>query len=296
LDWLSRMNEVIRFIEDKITEDIDYDELSRLACCSTYHFQRMFSFITDIALSDYIRRRRLTLAAYELQNSDIRIIDIAMKYGYDSHEAFTRAFQKAHGIAPSLARNKGVILKAYPRISFQITIKGDVEMDYRIEEVSSSKVFGVSINVAPWDVHQYKEIEEFVSESWKNGLRDKIREAAGYGPEANESTKLLGTAVYGFKNDGSFRFMLTAEYPDTGVSDGFEVLDIPQATWAIFSTSCSEDEELDTISKIWNRLPEWFLATGYENRPDVAELEKCYRVDGGYLAEVWVPINNSKRI
>ncbi|HYE10096.1 MAG TPA: helix-turn-helix transcriptional regulator, partial [Patescibacteria group bacterium] len=196
MDWLDRMNGVIKLIEDKITEDIDYDELARKACCSTYHFQRMFSFITDITLAEYIRRRRLTLAAYELQNSDARIIDIALKYGYDSHESFTRAFQKAHGITPSLARSKGVILKAYPRISFQITIKGDVEMDYRIEEASASKVFGASINVTPKDVQQYKEIEEFVTESWKNGLRDKIREVAGYGPEGDKSTKLLGTAVY----------------------------------------------------------------------------------------------------
>lgn len=295
MDWLERMNGAINYIESKIIEDVDYEKVAQIACCSTYHFQRMFSFITEVTLAEYIRRRRLTLAAAELQNSDVRIIDIAVKYGYESHEAFSRAFQKLHGIAPSAAREKGIRLKAYPRITFQISIKGDVEMNYRIEEAGPSKVFGKSIEVTFKDEQCYKEIGEFVVESWKNGLREKIREAAGYGPEGRENKKLLGTALHGYKADGSFRFMLTAEYPEQGVPDCFEVLEIPQGTWAIFSTSCFEDEELDTISKIWRRLPEWFHATGYEQRADVPELERCYRTEDGYLAEVWIPILDNRK-
>jgi AraC family transcriptional regulator len=110
MDWLDRMNSAIRYIEENITEDIDYDMVAEKACCSTYHFQRMFSFITDIPLSEYIRRRRLTLVAFELQNSDVRIIDLAVKYGYDSADSFSRAFQKVHGVVPSLAREKGARL------------------------------------------------------------------------------------------------------------------------------------------------------------------------------------------
>lgn len=293
MDWLKRMNGAINYIEEKIIEDIDYEKVAQIACCSTYHFQRMFSFITEVTLAEYIRRRRLTLAAAELQNSDTRIIDVAIKYGYDSHEAFSRAFQRLHGIAPSTAREKGIRLKAYPRISFQISIKGDVEMNYRIEKAGPSKVFGKSIGVTFKNEQCYQEIGEFVVQSWKNGLRETIREAAGYGPESRENKKLLGTALYDFKGDGSFRFMLTAEYPDVGVTDDFEVLDIPQGTWAVFSTSCLEDEELDTMSKIWRRLPEWFQATGYEHKSGIPELERCYRTDNGYLAEVWIPIVNN---
>ena len=290
MDWLDRMNGAIVYLEDNLDKDIDFERAAKEACCSVYHFQRMFSFITDITLSEYIRRRRFTLAAYELQNTEIRIIDLALKYGYDTNESFSRAFQKIHGVLPSLARNKGVKLKAYPRISFQITIKGDVEMDYRIEEGSPCKVFGKSIEVTINEDKGYKDINDFVAESWQNGLRQEIRDAAGYGPEGPQSPKLLGTALYGFKPDGSFRFMLTAEYPETTIPDSFEILEIPKSTWAVFITTCAEDEELDTISKIWNRLPEWFQAAKYEHKPNVPELEKCYRTDNGYLAEVWIPI------
>lgn len=290
MDWLERMNSAMDYIEDNIDKGIDIEKVAKAACCSVYHFQRMFSFITDVTLSEYIRRRRLTLAAQELQNTEIKIIDLALKYGYDSHESFSRAFQKIHGVLPSLARNKGIRLKAYPRIFFHITIKGDVAMNYRIEEAQSCKVFGKSIEVSLNDEQCYQNINDFVSQSWQNGLRQRIRDAAGYGPEGPQSSNLLGTALYGFKSDGSFRFMLAAECPNTFIPGSFEVLEIPKSTWVVFSTSCGEDEELDTISKIWRRIPEWFQATNYEHKPDAPELERCYRTDSGYLAEVWIPI------
>lgn len=134
MDWLERMNRSMNYIEQNLSNEIDAKEVARLACCSEYHFPRMFSSITGFTLSEYIRRRRLSQAAFELQNDNfIRIIDLALKYGYDSPDAFSRAFKSLHGVTPTEARRKGVELKAFPRISFQITIKGDVEMEYRIE-------------------------------------------------------------------------------------------------------------------------------------------------------------------
>lgn len=90
MDWLDRMNGVMDYIEANLTQDISYDAIARLACCGSYHFQRMFPFITGLSLSEYIRRRRLTAAAFELQATDTKIIDVSMKYGYDSPEAFSR--------------------------------------------------------------------------------------------------------------------------------------------------------------------------------------------------------------
>ena len=134
MDWLENMNSAMDYIESHLADEISYDAIARLACCSTYHLKRMFPFITGVTLSEYIRRRRLTLAAFELQTGDSKVIDIAMKYGYDSPEAFARAFKSLHGILPGSVRDAGVPLKAYPRITFQIYIKGDTEMNYRIEE------------------------------------------------------------------------------------------------------------------------------------------------------------------
>ncbi len=109
MDWLERMKNVMDYIETNLAEDISYVKIAQIACCSTYHFQRMFPFITGISLSEYIRRRRLTLAAFELQTTNTKVIDVAMKYGYQSAEAFARAFKNLHGIMPISAREKGVL-------------------------------------------------------------------------------------------------------------------------------------------------------------------------------------------
>ena len=108
MDYLNRMNEALDYIERNLDGEIDYKKVSSIACCSVSYFQRVFSFITEISLSEYIRRRRMTLAAFELQNSDVKIIDLAIKYGYESPDSFSRAFQNLHGITPSLSRNSGV--------------------------------------------------------------------------------------------------------------------------------------------------------------------------------------------
>jgi len=122
MDLLRRMSQALDYIEENLTYEIDYETVAQKACCSSYNFQRMFSFMSDVTLAEYIRRRRLTQAALELQNSDIAIVDLAVKYGYESSAAFSRAFALLHGVKPSSARKEGVALQAYPKISFQISI------------------------------------------------------------------------------------------------------------------------------------------------------------------------------
>ena len=123
VEWLERMNAAISYIEKNLTDEIDYRQAARMACCSVHHFQRMFSFITNVPLSEYVRRRRLTLAAFELQGTNVKVVDLCLKYGYESPEAFSRAFQVFHGVSPTTARNTGVHLKAFPRMTFTISIQ-----------------------------------------------------------------------------------------------------------------------------------------------------------------------------
>jgi len=143
MDSLKNMNGAIKFIEENLTNEIDFKEVARLAHCSEYHFKRMFSFLAGISLSEYIRRRRLTLAAFELKNSNMKVIDIAIKYGYSSPDSFARAFQHLHGITPSEARSNGHSLKAFPPMSFQLSIKGGSEMNYRVEEKEAFRIIGI---------------------------------------------------------------------------------------------------------------------------------------------------------
>lgn len=142
MDWITKMNAAMDYIEAHISDEIDLEVLASKAYCSSFNFQRMFSFITDIGVAEYIRRRRLTQAALDLQNTNQNILDIAIKYGYENQTSFGRAFKQLHGITPIEAKKPGVKLKAYPRLYFQISIKGDKSMDYRIEHREAFSVFG----------------------------------------------------------------------------------------------------------------------------------------------------------
>jgi AraC family transcriptional regulator len=123
MDWLDNMNKAIEYIESNLTDEISYERASRIACCSVFHFQRMFSYIAGVSLSEYIRRRKMTLAAFDLQSTEELVIDLSLKYGYESPTAFNRAFQGIHGISPSKARKAGSDLKAYPKISLRFLSK-----------------------------------------------------------------------------------------------------------------------------------------------------------------------------
>ena len=144
MEWIERLNQAIRYIEDHLTEEPDYEQLGRIACCSAYHFQRMFAYMAGTPLSEYIRKRKMSLAAVDLQGGEEKIIDVAAKYGYSSPTAFNRAFQSVHGIAPSAVKNEGVSVKSFPPLTFKITVKGVGEMNYRIETREAFRIIGIS--------------------------------------------------------------------------------------------------------------------------------------------------------
>ena len=145
MEWIDRLNDAIGYIEEHLRGEIDAAQLGKIACCSSYHFQRMFTYMAGIPLSEYIRRRRMSLAAVDLQGKNVKIIDVAGKYGYNSPTAFNRAFQSVHGVAPSAVKNEGVSVKSFPPIQFKITVKGVEEMNYRIETKEAFRIVGVSV-------------------------------------------------------------------------------------------------------------------------------------------------------
>lgn len=174
MEWIERLNDAINYIEEHLTDEIDYEQIGRIACCSSYHFQRMFTYMAGVPLSEYIRRRKMSLAAVELQKKEAKIINVAAKFGYQSPTAFNRAFQSVHGIAPSAVKKEGVSVKSFPPITFQITIKGVEEMNYRIETKEAFRITGVSVPL-------YKDIEKnftVIPPKWeeisRNGTLQKL--------------------------------------------------------------------------------------------------------------------------
>lgn len=288
MDWLDRMNRSMDYIEANLRETIDYNEAAKLACCSTYHFQRMFSFITNVPLSEYIRRRRLTLAALELQNTNIKIIDLAFQFDYESPEAFSRAFSKLHGVTPSQARSMGVALKAYPRMSFHISIKGDSELNYRIEEKDAFEVFGLELQTNVIQGQCYRDIPAFWDNCEKDGRCIALAQAAGKKP-----AELLDAGVtYDHNPNGNMKYMIGCIRHDDANIAGYTVLRIPKQTWAVFSVVWEVAGDNTDLHSTWQRIySEWFPSTNYEHADCDYDLELYYGDrDSEFGVEIWIPI------
>jgi AraC-like DNA-binding protein/SAM-dependent methyltransferase len=173
LNWNERLNNTFDYIEKHLSSDIDIDKVACIMYQSKESFLRTFSFIMNISIYEYIRKRRMTLAAIELQNNSVKIIDLALKYGYESPESFTRAFKVIHGISPSAARKKGVKLSLYPRISFLITVKGDIEMDYQMD-VNNEQT--VNLSGFNWDIIKSPDLKPvdnciYLANKWRESGR-----------------------------------------------------------------------------------------------------------------------------
>jgi len=270
MDWLTRMNSALAYVEDNLTGEIDHATLARIACCSSHNFYRTFSYVTNVSLAEYIRRRRLTLAALELQNTGTKVIDVALKFGYDSPVSFARAFQALHGVTPTAARAGGVTLKAYPRLSFHISIKGEKQMDYRIESKEAFQVFGIE---GVFKTDESGPAPQKPSDLWDdchaNGAYEKLAAAAGSPPQAIINPELCGVhAVCSYKDTGvdSFPYMLCAFRGNGSKVDGFTVVDIPSHTWAIFPSERFAWGDIGTVIEgLYKRFfSEWLPTADYE--------------------------------
>jgi AraC family transcriptional regulator len=287
MDSLKNMNGAIKFIEENLTNEIDFKEVARLAYCSEYHFKRMFSFLAGISLSEYIRRRRLTLAAFELKNNNIKVIDIAIKYGYSSPDSFARAFQHLHGITPSEARSNGHSLKAYPPMSFQLSIKGGSEMNYRIEEKEAFRIIGIKKRVPiifngvnPEIASMWKSLDEKTINELKNlsnveplGLLSASANfSEGRLEEKGELDHYIGAAT-------------TRECPDN-----LTQLKVDASTWAVFEAVGPFPE---TLQNVWGRIySEWFPSSHYEQRegPEILWNENKDITSPTFRSEIWIPV------
>ncbi|MFJ7362909.1 GyrI-like domain-containing protein [Peribacillus frigoritolerans] len=287
MDSLKNMNGAIKFIEENLTNEIDFKEVARLAYCSEYHFKRMFSFLAGISLSEYIRRRRLTLAAFELKNNNVKVIDIAIKYGYSSPDSFARAFQHLHGITPSEARSNGHSLKAYPPMSFQLSIKGGSEMNYRMEEKEAFHIIGIKKRVPiifngvnPEIASMWKSLDETTINELKKlsnveplGLLSASANfSEGRLEEKGELDHYIGAAT-------------TRECPDN-----LTQLKVDASTWAVFEAVGPFPE---TLQNVWGRIySEWFPSSNYEQRegPEILWNENKDITSPTFRSEIWIPV------
>ena len=285
MDWLNKMNLSLNYIEQHLTEEISNTELASIVCCSPYHFTRMFSFISGITLSEYIRRRRLTMATFELQNSDIKIIDLANKYGYNSPTAFNRVFQSLQGVSPTVARNKGICLKSYPKMSFLISVKGDINLSYRIEDKQNFTVIGLKERMNTVNGN-----EDFnrITEMWA-----KLTEEQASKILSLSNSKINGLIGVSANNNGNEFDYYIATTTDVSNEDNLIKLEIPVSTWAIFGCVGALP---NSIIEVWKRIfTEWFPSSGYENSdlPCIEVYSDGDMTSDDYKCELWLPIVKS---
>lgn len=277
MEWIERLNSAISYIEENLTEQIDYEQLGRIACCSAYHFQRMFAYMAGVPLSEYIRRRRMSLAAVDLQNGE-KIIDIAGKFGYNSPTAFNRAFRAVHGIAPSAVKSEGALVKSFPPVSFKITIKGAEEMNYRIETKEAFRIVGVSVPLE-------KEIEKnfaVIPSKWQevsmNGTLQRL-----VGMMDTPPMGVLGVSCCGDEDAWRYFIAVSSSKPN----EDLEEYIVPAATWAVFPGSGTNESLQELERRI---VTEWLPTSGYEygNAPDVEVYLNPDPQNAQY--EVWIPV------
>jgi AraC family transcriptional regulator len=291
MDTLSNMNQAMAYIEEHLTEDIDYGEIARIACCSEYHFKRMFSFISGVSLSEYIRRRKLTLAALDLKDRELRIIDVAVKYGYNSADSFSRAFHALHGILPSEARSENVQLKAYPRMTFQLSIKGGCEMNYRLVEKGPFKLVGFKkrvpiifqgINPEIAKMTELLTPEVIIALKSLSNVEPKgIISASANFPEGRMEEK------------GELDHYIGVATSSDETKD-FDVLHIEPGTWAVFESIGPFPE---TLQNVWGRIySEWFPSSGYEAAPgpEILWNESPDTANPKYRSEIWIPVKRKE--
>ncbi len=285
---LKNMNDAMKYIEENLTNEIDFKMVARLARCSEYHFKRMFSFLAGIPLSEYIRRRRLSLAAFELINSNLKIIDVALKYGYHSPDSFTRAFQNLHGVTPSEAKMKGQPLKAYPQMTFQLTIRGGNEMNYRIEEKERFNIVGIMKRVPIIFEGENPEITAM----WKSLTMENIEQLKNL---SNVEPAGMIQASTNFSEGRMEEKGELDQYIGVATTEAcpvdFSKLEVPALTWAIFESTGPFPR---TLQETWGKIySEWFPSSGYQvtEGPEILSIKSKDLTSPSVKCEIWIPVS-----
>lgn len=288
MSWSIRMNKAVEYIEQNLNSALTLEDVAKIACCSKYHFHRVFFSSFNVTFGEYVRRRRLTLAAVDLVCEDHKIVDVAIKYGYDSPNAFTRAFRNMHGINPSKVRSTQAKLTSYSRVTFPLKKKGVKKMDYKIVKKPSFNITGKKKNFT------FDDFVENGSKYWKEYVSSdsyrELYELTSGRPGLITEAPLL--SAY-FPNDDDFADVLGLEVrSDTDIGNR-EIHTVQAATFAEFD--CTYRTSMKTNRSIYG---EWFSSAGYErdgNKPDIAAyFPIAFRPMGEMRVRWWIPVIKKK--
>ena len=289
MDWITGMQHAVDYIETHLADHLDIQEAARRAAGSPFYFQRIFGVLCGMSLSEYIRSRRMTLAGSELSAADAKVIDIALKYGYESPESFSRAFFRFHGITPSEAKKDGKKLKSFSRVSVQILLKGGDVMDYRIEKKPAFQVLEKRELQCIEDSQNKNTIPDFWSRSHIDGT------VAALLAQAPDRTFIYGLCYDNQPSDSkTFDYGIGALYGGGKIPEGYRVTEIPERTWAVFSVTGAMP---NAIQETWHKIiTEFFPTSVYQptKEMDIEAYTGGAMDSDGYKSEIWIPVVKQK--
>jgi len=286
LSWIESIQKAINYIEEHLQETITMEQIAQEVNVSVFHFQRTFSILTDMSIADYIRRRRLTLAAQELINTDIKIIDLAYKYGYDSPEAFTKAFRKQHHVTPSDARKQQGPLQSYNRLVIQVSLKGAVPMKYNIVEKEQFQVVGVKRTYNCQKGENLQGIPLFWDEVNRQGMDEQL-----FTLNNGQIKGVLGVCVpdENYKENSLIDYWIGTDHVGE-VPENLQSIEVPASKWVVFEVHGPMPHAMQNA---WKQIfSEWFPSNPYEP-VGTAELEVYTNEDPtkeDLYSEIWIPI------
>lgn len=297
MDWITGIQNAINYIEDHITEELDYEEIAKESFSSAFHFQRVFSILCGYTLGEYIRNRRLTLAGTELANTREKVIDVAYKYGYDNPESFAKAFQKFHGITPSQARGSGVVLKSFSRLSIKVSLEGGSIMNYRIEEKPAMLLTGYKRRFTGSPNDKQEQDHNFACET---RLEQYILEGMCREHET------IYQIMTNFDADG-YDFYYAYQFPKWALDDlkgipedvaaRFEHVSIPAGLYIVFETERCQFPTAKMDELRMKAVSEWLPTSGCELRaaPEIGVIHWFWeegndKLNNSRYCELWLPI------
>ncbi|MCI2056409.1 MAG: AraC family transcriptional regulator [Oscillibacter sp.] len=292
MDWITGIQRAVDYVEAHLAEPIDYEEAARQAYSSSFHFQRVFSILCGFTLGDYIRMRRLSLAGGELASSDEKVIDVALKYGYETPESFSRAFTRFHGVSPSQAKS-GAELKSFSRLSVKLILDGGNTMNYRIETLDAFQIICKKINVSCKKELTTAEISSFWGRCSTDGT---IPALCKYIPEHNLFDQCIVGACFGKDaKDENFPYAIGAHYNGAPVQEPeLTVENIPAHTYAVFPCTGKMPE---AFNKLYQQIYSEFFPTSDYQPCGGTDFEAYPSADVSspdYNCEIWIAVEKKK--
>ncbi len=289
------MEAAVEYLEGSLEGEIESGRAAAEANCSTFHFLRMFEVVTGVTVGEYVRRRRLSRAALELCAGEARVTELALRLGYESPDAFTRAFKREFGVTPSEARKEGVHLRMWPRLSFSVVLKGDAAMEFRIERRGEMVLAGLAFRASTDGGANLREIPAF----WEECHRKGHVEALGRAMNRDSTMAIMGVCVNDYDEaTRSFTYLVGIERPREArarkaLPPGCREIPVAAGTWAVFP---SRGPLPGAIQEVWKRIySEWFPTSGYEHadRPDLEVYPTGNTSAADYICEVWLPVRKA---